>query len=120
MLRQVDAKRKEQLKKLHTDQTKKKAKKQKQYQEAVNITKDEKPQNLSESPRNEKNNEEYRIEGNKYHKDDFLTEDVGQRKNRDININFFFHNSKVGKSITTLNVKHFINVLFLFRSSSLH
>ena len=116
MLRQVDAKRKEQLKKLHTDQTKKKAKKQKQYQEAVNITNDEKPQNLSESPRNEKNNEEYRIEG----KDDFLTEDAGPRKNRDVNINFFFHNSKVGKSITTLNVKHFINVLFLVRSSSLH
>lgn len=116
MLRQVDAKRKEQLKKLHTDQTKKKAKKQKQYQEAVNITNDEKPQNLSESPRNEKNNEEYRIEG----KDDFLTEDAGPRKNRDVNINFFFHNSKVGKSITTLNVKHFINVLFLFRSSLLH
>ena len=116
MLRQVDAKRKEQLKKLHTDQIKKKAKKQKQYQEAVNITNDEKPQNLSESPRNEKNNEEYRIEG----KDDFLTEDAGPRKNRDVNINFFFHNSKVGKNITTLNVKHFINVLFLFRSSSLH
>ena len=95
MLKQVDAKRKEQLKKLRTDQTKKKAKKQKQYQEAVNITNDEKPQNPNDSPRNEKNNEEYKIEGNKYHKDNFLTEDVGPRKNRDVNINFFFQNSKV-------------------------
>ena len=96
MLKQVDAKRKEQLKKLRTDQTKKKVKKQKQYQEAVNITNDEKPQNPSDSLRNEKNNEEYKIEGNKYHKDNFLTEDVGPRKNRDVNINFFFQNSKVG------------------------
>ena len=96
MLKQVDAKRKEQLKKLRTDQTKKKAKKQKQYQEAVNITNDEKPQNPSDSLRNEKNNEEYKIEGNKYHKDNFLTEDVGPRKNHDVNINFFFQNSKVG------------------------
>ena len=96
MLKQVDAKRKEQLKKLRTDQTKKKAKKQKQYQEAVNITNDAKPQNPSDSLRNEKNNEEYKIEGNKYHKDNFLTEDVGPRKNRDVNINFFFQNSKVG------------------------
>ena len=96
MLKQVDAKRKEQLKKLRTDQTKKKAKKQKQYQEAVNITNDEKPQNPSDSLRNEKNNEEYKVEGNKYHTDNFLTEDVGPRKNRDVNINFFFQNSKVG------------------------
>ena len=110
MLKQVDAKRKEQLKKVRTDQNKKKAKKQKQYQEAVNRTNvnrtdDGKPQNASDRTRSEKNNEEYNIDGNKYHKDDFLTEDVGPRKNRDVNINFFFHNSKVGENLTTLNVK---------------